>query len=55
MSTFTFGSKIKANSNQYNNDSPDEGKLSSIVHEPYVTINKNQKPDSMNDLYDSGN
>ena len=53
MSTFTFGSKIKANSNQYNNDSPDEGKLSSIVHEPYVTINKNQKPDSVDDLYDS--
>ena len=53
MSTHIFGSKIQANSNEYDNDSPDEGKLSSIVYEPYVTINKNQKPDSMDSLSDS--
>jgi hypothetical protein len=53
MSTYTFGSKIQSNSNEYNNDSQDEGKLSSIVHEPYVRINKNQKPDSVDSLQNS--
>lgn len=50
MSIYTYGSKIKTSSVEYQNDTVEATQLTSIVHEPYIQLTANTIPKSLDTL-----